>query len=337
MKQSQQVYYNSASLIDLENKPREDTRLDFIDISKGLGIILVVCSHVYYQLMSWALPCFIPLFFIVSGYCTLHPVNIGKKIKNLILPYVFFSFLLIIVYFDFKPINFIGLLYSRWCLFPLNVEPNIFFLRIGNGPLWFLTCMFVAFVFYKFIQSSNKPWHLAILYILITYILSFLPILLPWSIDTAFLMALFIFVGSYIREKKILDSLSLFVTILLIIIYCVLALLSGRVNLSVRLYGTSLFLLFPAAVIGSILLMKFSAIIDGTIIGNVLKRFGFYSLPIFCIHLPIIHLSRRFISTLFVSLHPVISSLLIVVLVIAVTYPMALIFYKLLKIIKLLF
>ena len=200
-------------------------RLNFIDISKGIGIILVILSHVYSPLMQWASPCFIPIFFVVSGYCTTHLISVKKKFVKLMLPYLIFTVILLVVYVDFKPVNFIGAIYSRWCLYPIDSTSNIYFLRSGNGPLWFLTSMFLAFCCYKIIQLSKHPFRITIIYISITYILSYLPILLPWSVDTAFLMSVFILAGSFIRNVKMLDKLIFPVFALTAIIYCVLTII----------------------------------------------------------------------------------------------------------------
>ena len=253
------------------------------------------------------------------------------------LPYVLFTVTLMIIYLDFKLVNFVGSAYSRWCLYPYGTKPNIFFFRIGNGPLWFLTSMFVSFILYKPIQTSSTPWLYVFFYLVATYLLSFLPILLPWSADTAFLMAVFIFIGSYIREKKLLDKLSIPVLLGLALIYCLFTMLCGNINLSVRLYGTSLFLFFPTAVIGSLLLMRFSILIDSTLIGHLLQRIGCHSLPIFCLHIPFINLWRRLLSTSSVAIHPAISVMLVIVLVLVVTYPLAIFFDILLEKMKVLF
>lgn len=306
-------------------------RLSFVDIAKGIGIILVICSHVDSRLMSWAVPCFVPIFFVVSGYCTTHPVNISSKFKKLMLPYLVFTVTLMVAYIDFKPITILGSVYSRWSLYPVGIEPNIYFLRLGNGPLWFLTSMFVAFTLYKVIQLSNKPWILVFIYLIATFLLSRFPILLPWSIDTAFLMAVFIFAGFVIRKKNLIYKLTNPILIILILIYAVFTMYCGDINLSVRLYGTSLLLLLPAAIIGSVLLMKLSTIIDGTPVGLIFQKVGLHSLPIFCIHVPLMGLCQRIVSTIPVNMHPLINSAFVVILLLIVTYPLAIIFDLLIK------
>lgn len=308
-----------------------DARLKFIDISKGIGIVLVICSHVYYPLMQWAFPCFIPIFFVVSGYCTTHLISIKKKFVKLMLPYLIFTIILLVVYMDFKPVNFIGAIYSRWCLYPIDSKPNIYFLRSGNGPLWFLTSMFLAICCYKIIQLSKYPFRITIIYISTTYILSNLPILLPWSADTAFLMSVFISAGSFIRDTKILDKLCFPVCVLLAIIYGVLTILCGEINLSVRAYGASLLLLLPTAILGCVLILKFSSMIDKTFIGMILQKIGIHSLPIFSLHIPVIGFwKHKLFSVAFIH-SAYITGVLVVSITIAVMYPIAVVSDKLLK------
>ncbi len=323
---------NSLRMQERNSNETQDARLSFIDISKGIGIILVICSHVYSPLMQWAYPCFIPIFFVVSGYCTTHLVSVKKKFNKLMLPYLLFNIILLVLYRDYKPVNFIGAIYSRFCLYPIDSKANIYFFNSGNSPLWFLTSMFLAFCFYKIIQLSKQPYHIAIIYIAITYILSYLPILLPWSADTALLMSVFILVGSFIGETKLLDRLCFPAFLLSAIIYGVLTLLCGGINLSVRVYGSSLFLLIPTAILGCVLLMKFSSIIDKTFIGIVLQKIGIHSLSIFSLHIPVLGFWQHLLSSVpFVMHSPYIIGVLIVSLTIVVMYPIAVIWDKLYK------
>lgn len=54
-------------------------RYDYIDIAKGIGIFLVVCSHsLCSDLMYFANGFFIPLFFVLSGY-TSKTFSLWKK------------------------------------------------------------------------------------------------------------------------------------------------------------------------------------------------------------------------------------------------------------------
>lgn len=308
---------------------QRSSRILFIDIAKGIGIILVICSHVYSPLMYWANPCYIPLFFVVSGYCTIRPIILKKKFKKLIIPYVLFTFILLAINFDYKPVNLLGAIYSRWCLFPYGTDGNIYFLRSGNGPLWFLTSMFSSFCLYKYINKFDNVLIYLLLCIVLTYALSFLPILLPWSLDTMFLMTIFIFAGSYIRQSDILYKTSMLQLSILIIIYIISVFQCGWVNLSVRVYGNSLLYLLFGAIIGSFILIKLSMLIERylSLVGGLLSALGNQSLSIFCIHIPFISIWEKAISNI-PTISPLIHGAFTVILVILTTYPLAIFFNK---------
>ena len=299
-------------------------RLRFVDISKGIGLFLVISSHVYGPLMSWSFPFYIPLFFIVSGYCTVRPISLKNKFKKLIIPYFLFSAILLSIYRSIHLSDLIGVLYSRWCLYPLGSEENVFLLQSGNGPLWFLTSMFVSFILYWLLQKSNRVLLLLFFYFSITYCLAYLPLLLPWSLDTAFLMAIFIFVGTEFRKRNILQHIDYKWALVLSILYFVFLHYSGFVNLSVRIYGRSLFILFPAALLGSVLILKMSLLIEKGVVGKVLSSIGRHSLSIFCLHIPFISVWDALIDYFHLTMPPYANGILCVVFIMTITYLLSL-------------
>ena len=47
----------------------KEHRIKYVDISKGIGLILVVLSHtVSYKLMLFASGFYVPIFFVCAGY-----------------------------------------------------------------------------------------------------------------------------------------------------------------------------------------------------------------------------------------------------------------------------
>lgn len=299
-------------------------RMEFIDFAKGIGIILVISSHVYGPFMSWALPCYIPIFYVASGFCTIRPVKLNEKFKKLILPYFLFSIILLIVNNSYNWIDWLGILYSRWCIYPLGSKSNIFLLRSGNAPLWFLTSMFVSFILFWLLQKSNKPIWLICSYITTTYLLAFLPVLLPWSIDTAFLMAIFIFFGVMIRELALLHKINYKWLICLVLLYVAFRFVCGNVNLSVRIYGRSLFMMLPTALLGSTILLKTSCYFEGSLWGRIISKIGRHSLTIFCLHIPFIDWWTTLYEWLHFNMTPPINGFLCIAFIIAVTYPISL-------------
>lgn len=135
-----------------------DNRLHWLDAIKGVGILLIMLSHLFsFQHLGAYLYCgYIPLFFIASGYTLRiddYQSFIKKKACRLLMPYliygilatVFFFFISrhVVVYQGGEVHEWIGLVYSRYCLFQYGEPNNIYFLPIeASSPLWFLTALF---------------------------------------------------------------------------------------------------------------------------------------------------------------------------------------------------
>lgn len=288
-------------------------RLDYIDIAKGLGIILVVLSHTERpELMYYSSAFFVPIFFFCSGYTSSKKTSLNscfyRQATKLLKPYIFFSLILLLFFHNFSLRAIAGILYSRYCLYPFGTEPDICRLMIiGNYPMWFLTCMIITYLLYDILIFYPKyQYYLATSYFLITVGANFLPILLPWSLETAPLMAVIMFFGTKLRN----DVPNIFINkrpnifiILSAILYLLLLPFCHDINISVRMFGSSISVYLLAATTGSILLTYISRLIQGTIIGKILKQIGIHSLTIFCIEIPFILMGKD-IAVYFLKQYP---------------------------------
>ena len=276
---------------------KEKQWLDYVDIAKGFGIVLVVCSHSDALGLMWIfMGMFVPIFYFCSGYtCSVKGTFKGsmlKRFKKLFVPYLFFNFVLFCVFRHFSLREVAGMLYSRYCLYPLDVTPNIKFLTSGNYPMWFLTSMIVSYLFFYLIVYYEKYRYYTIGgYVIATFMLSWCPILLPWSLDTAFLTALFMYMGMMARKHNLMETDKWVVRVLAIIyigIHCV----GGEMNLSVRMYGTSVVSYFVLGTLGSFLVLWGARFLVHTIAGNLLLILGRHSLTIFCIQMAFIVMAK---------------------------------------------
>lgn len=288
-------------------------RLDYIDIAKGIGIILVVLSHTdYSEIVHYTLALYVPIFFFCSGYTTSSkttqiPVkeNLKRHAIKLIKPYFFYSFILILIFRQFYLQGLIGIFYSRYCLYPFGSPELYRFLINGNYPLWFLTCMIVSYcLFYIIIYNPKEQYHIVSGYLIITVLLSHLPILLPWSIDTAFYMALFMFIGMKLREifPSIYESKRIHPLIIFsVVLYLLFLPFCNNVNLSVREYGSSIATCLIAGLAGCIIIVYIAKLLESTLTGKILQQIGKHSLTIFCIEIPFILLGRLLAKSLFLD------------------------------------
>lgn len=134
------------------------TRLDYLDMVKGVGIFFVVLGHIEYistPLRVWISSFHMPLFFIVSGILMAvknepaqdFKVSVTKKFKGIIIPYLWFSFAYFII--DIFNVTIIK-----------NIDINTFWIDqidsitfYGMSVLWFLPALFLASIGFLFIRD----------------------------------------------------------------------------------------------------------------------------------------------------------------------------------------
>lgn len=124
-------------------------RIEYIDIAKGMGMILVVIGHCINNKTfpgTWIYSFHMPLFFILSGFCfsekrypTFLPF-LWKRIQTLFLPCIYFSLIVTILStLTHGPSTFSDLIFKG---FP--------------GALWFVFILFLSEIIYYFIQKKCK-------------------------------------------------------------------------------------------------------------------------------------------------------------------------------------
>lgn len=134
-------------------------RIGYIDSLKGVGIILVMMSHMIN--CSYLTPLyggFIPLFFVASGL-TSSTIDITgnvlrKKAVRLLFPYFFYGTSIVLLYYIFSLDenvfqNIIGLLYARCRILKDSIGEqsiSIGLLSREVAPLWFLPAMFMSYI-----------------------------------------------------------------------------------------------------------------------------------------------------------------------------------------------
>lgn len=193
--------------------------------------------------------------------------------------------------------SFEGLLYSRFCLFPFGAENNIEFLPMNaTAPLWFLTSLFMGFCTYYLLfgraeQKTTYDYVCAVGCVVMTIILSKLPILLPWSIDMAFLVALFIWLGKKARRTEKLSNISLTaIGFACLLLYVILVYKNGSVNLSVRIFGNLGWKSVGiCTIVGATYFLLISVILrfSPQLVQRPLAFIGNHALRLMCVHMPV--------------------------------------------------
>ena len=174
-------------------------RIKWIDISKGLGIIFVVLAHIDFSYFTkWLYSFHIPLFFFISGFLFSCKSNfksfLQKKIKGLIVPYIVFSFILLI--------------FKCYILHEAEISKLLisFIIQKRYTTLWFIASLFFCELFYYFIVkiSSKYIQDLLIIIVLIIGLLLnvYFKIVLLWNIDITFIALLFFHTGYNFRNNQ---------------------------------------------------------------------------------------------------------------------------------------
>ena len=280
-----------------------------LDILRGTVMLLVILQHTKFPFGGVILAFHMPMLFLLSGY-TKEALQIRengfwsslvKKAKRLLVPYLVF-----------EAINLIG--WIGICLVTqrdMNLASallNILLCRNTAaytgliGRLWFLPCIFLADVLCgvlrKYLSLPYKIIATVALFLAAWAIAEFVPVKLPFCLDSAILGAAYIMLGGL--GKKVVDVIlyhknHLFpiLSIPVFGVAFVLCIGNGRSYLSMDAYA---FFRFPLAILGSICgSLTFIAVIRyvGALLQlsrhatQAISWFSLHSIAVYVVHIDI--------------------------------------------------
>jgi fucose 4-O-acetylase-like acetyltransferase len=143
-------------------------RIEYIDVAKGIGIILVAIGHFVYRknfdtqsvLFHWIYSFHMPLFFFISGL--FFSATGGsksffiRKLRSLVVPYILFSIIQIIL--NIIEHDSIG------------IKRFIFYGWGNKSPMWFIVCLFEIEMLHYLILYQRK-WRYPVIIMLIVFFL----------------------------------------------------------------------------------------------------------------------------------------------------------------------
>lgn len=132
-------------------------RISYIDMAKGIGILLVVLGHSGFptpKINQWISSFHMPLFFLLSGILLAHTNAykqtmehfLKKKARSLLIPYLSFSIFSIIFSAVLDTVSFKAYL-------PNALLQTIVF--YGISVLWFLPALFFGEIIFLFIRKHS--------------------------------------------------------------------------------------------------------------------------------------------------------------------------------------
>lgn len=270
-------------------------RIEWIDIAKGIGIILVVIGHIsQIKVLNEIIYSFhMPLFFMISGFLHKNKNDFIKhKVRTIIFPYIFFS-IITFIYWFFIESKFrnqqVSLKYLINIFIACGGEKNYPY----NAPMWFLPCLFMTEILFNILQKLEKKYTNIIIVILGIcgyFYPKIFSIRMPFCLDVMMVAICFYYIGFMIRpimskindmniEKSFKISIG---AIILMVLTVFLAVFENGANMNELKYN-NMILFYLTAILGSVSIM----ILSMNLRSEVIKDIGKNSLIIMCIHEPV--------------------------------------------------
>ncbi len=252
----------------------EKKRITYLDMVKGIGIILVVLGHSTYapdQAITWLASFHMPLFFMVSGMLIWQIgeetkpflFSIGRKAKSIMIPYVTFSILFIIV----KLLYLVRMpeLITIEQIWDAIYQTVTFY---GISVMWFLPALFVSEVIFLGLRKIKQGKEVAT--IASIFVLGTLAVVLKPFIDQisvvgiryvsamclrSFSAFVFVAVGYYIKKYILKDrskwsmvELGMGMIMCGVVVY--LSYITPRVDMNFLVFGNPL-VFYGTAIMGT--------------------------------------------------------------------------------------
>lgn len=282
-------------------------RIDWIDIAKGIAIILMIIGHTIHftsPFFIWIFSFHMPLFVILSGINYKTPSNkndlkknITKYIKRLFIPYLI-TLLICISITSIKNFNFMTImLYFKEILKQLlwgNGCGNVFLGHNFNGvgPIWFLITLFFSKILfdcvnYYFHKHKIDDFYSFVFYCFIMLFGIFLgkTTFIPQGFDLACVFLFYLYIGYlFKREEKFIKKNEKKLFILSFLVWTYFIGMNSFIEMAVRSYPYGVLSIVEALcasyciIVLCMLLEKFDNL------KKIFSKIGKISLIILCIH-----------------------------------------------------
>lgn len=183
-------------------------RYGYLDIAKGIGIILVVWAHASGPGSAIIYQFHMPLFFLISGYLYSKKAGIKeftvRKIRSLYCPFVFWNLTVMFLKTLNYQINgmpaaaYAGKTFIKTIL--LLDKDNQFL-----GATWFLGALFYMSLLYKVWDTFCKQWRYKQYFILAVFTIQAMfgfRITLPYFLSRTLILGMFYALGYSVREHE---------------------------------------------------------------------------------------------------------------------------------------
>ena len=276
------------------NEHKTKSRIEYLDILRGFGIIFIVVGHITYDqtVLKWLYSFHVPLFFFAAGAVyNKRPVwdDLKRRAMTVLIPYYSFGVLELIYW---------QILERRFRPSQISFGKSALGLLIGqydfldfNSHLWFLPCFFVTVLLFNALVNlrGKKLAYAAAIAMIIVYIFIPMPEL-PFGINRVFGHIFFYAAGVLASDFNLAEKYKKQNTALKITEICLLLAASVALSFFGLTFGA---LHFITALVG----------ICGVFFASLLVRrcrplqyIGRISLVILCIHGPVYRILIKLFS-----------------------------------------
>lgn len=285
----------------------EEKRIEFVDLTKGICIILVVMAHIggpfdrmdsHNIIASFRMP----LYFFISGIFFKSYEGLWgffvRKLNRLIIPFIFF---------------YVGAFLAKYILW--KVYPGAFQLPVlwsdllvvfhkhelidFNPPIWFLLALFNCNIIFYIIHSRLRERNLKLMFLvsilvgIIGFVLGKLRIELPLYIDTAMTALPFYLAGFWIRRYNFFlypHRFDKLIPVFIIVALAAMYFIASKPGMRTNSYEGNIFQFYAAAFAGIFVIMligkRFKKI-------PVISYLGRYSVITLGVHALILHFCHQ--------------------------------------------
>lgn len=282
------------------------TRIEYMDLAKGICIIMVVLFHVakYYDTTLLVNRFFklirMPLYFFLSGFFFKSYRGffdfLKRKTNKLLIPFAFWY--LFSIGFYLLMFYVFGISLSSKCDYVFQNMITAFWVKedFPNAPIWFLLCLFwVNMLFYVVYLLSKKRKNSLLSVLIFSMLCGGIGLLfwrqginLPAYIDSAFTSVPFFCFGYMVKSTKILerekyDRYSLLISAILIVVIGIVALFTGK-GYSLKFntfHFESALIAYPCGFLGTMAIILFSKKVNHI---PIVSMYGRYSIMILVTH-----------------------------------------------------
>lgn len=282
-------------------------RIQWIDIARGIAILLVIIGHSLGNYWPGYLGNFIfvvhmPIFFILSGYLyhLKEETTLFKSgVKNLLIPYigtVVIELLCLIISkflkdgFFYSRIGSVkGLLLSSFYGIGVPIRTPFNIDIVGIGAIWFLMAFFGGTLIFNLIMRLKIADRYKFLIVIIVSLFGYTLnqyITLPFSLNISMAVQIFFFAGYWIKKIHLITKLKWWHYLLFMVFWIYVASIGLFVVSDIS--SPNIIINYVAGITSSLVLIKFSIFIENLNkiqLTKSLTFFGVNSLAILAFHL----------------------------------------------------